>query len=229
MDSVIKQLEPHFKKLIKDFSKGDQEKAWLAFQRSNEYLLRLKRRYNELLKIEREIVNSELGKTLRSLNDMQLDFVDKTEGFHQHVYSCVSAFIMLLNHIAKKDFKTQIPINSVEEFLRFLGRKSYSSVIKDQVHYLEKSVDFRNKFIDHPQQHALHDWMTYTYPGGCVVIYFIRRGNEVYYRGLQINPYSPDFEPPVNYKSFYISPPHVKVYDAVKRLVVLMAEQLAQD
>ena len=56
--------------------------------------------------------------------------------------------------------------------------------------------------------------MTYTYIDLHCIIYFIRQGNNVVFRSV-FDPYDKDFVPPVDHKSFYVSPNSKITYDAL--------------
>lgn len=207
---VLSSLDECFKKLFSD-EQGEADRNKLeATQRFNEFASRLEMRFEELTKVEREIFHAEPETIQRDMKEIQLDFVNRVEGFYQHYYATISAFAMYLNYVAGHDFKRGMPIGGNKDFLEFLGSK-YPE-LKDNLLDIERARDFRARFVDHIQQHTLHDWMTYSFPGKmgeeCVIIYFIKKGPEVYHRGFQLNPYVDDFRPPVNYESFYVSPPH---------------------
>lgn len=227
----LEKIRQHCEKLVARFADDKKEKAEMACRAFTEYVERLGNRHNELRQIEEFKTNAdpdEMAKHEITLTDLQLGFVDKTEAFHQQVYATISAFIMLLSHVAGQKFLSQMPIDSLTKFLRHISDKSYESIVKDQATLLIKSADFRSKFIDHPQQHALHDWLTYSYGTGTCIIYFIRKGNEVYYREPK-DPYAPDFTPPVNYKSFYVSPAHTQVFLAVIYFTEKVLSSLAHE
>jgi len=213
----LEKIRRHCENLVIYLADDKREKAEMACRAFTEYVERLWNRHNELLQIEAFSINADPGRMTKheiTLAELQLAFVDKTEAFHQQVYATISAFIMLLSHIADQKFLSQMPVDSLTKFLRHISDKSYESIVKDQAALLIKSADFRSKFIDHPQQHALHDWITYSYGTGVCIIYFIRKGNEVYFIEPR-DPYAPNFVPPVNYKSFYVSPAHTQVFLAV--------------
>lgn len=155
-----------------------------------------------------------------------MDFVDKIEAYFQQVYSTLSAFIMLLSHVADDDFKKQMPIKGAEKFLLWISKRSYSGQLKDNVTLLGKAREFRTIFIDHPQQHILHDWMTYSHLNGTAIIYFVRNGNKVYAPGSIVDPYNPNFRPPFDYKSFYVSPDYRKVHESMKSFVKATLESI---
>ena len=208
-DYALSSLDECFKKLFSNEEGVDRNKLE-ATQRFNEFVSRLEMRFEELIKVEREIFHAEPETIRREMKEIQLDFVNRVEGFFQHYYATISAFVMYLSHVANHDFKRGMPVSSIKEFLNFLESKCPE--LKTKLSEIERARDFRAKFIDHIQQHTLHDWMTYSFPGKmgeeCVIIYFIKRGSEVYHRGFQPNPYAEGFMPPVNYESFYVSPPH---------------------
>jgi len=206
------------------------DKKGLAVRTFNEFLLRLNKRASELLYFENLIFDQpKLELEKMTLKEIQMYFVDKTEGFHQHVYSVISAFAMLLNHIAPREFCQRIPIRKNGKFLKFL-KNEYPKLI-DFIKILELSTSFRNKFIDHTQQHVLHDWMTYSYPENnqakAVVIYFIKNSNNVYQREER-NPFSLNFQPPINCKEHYISPYYKDVYKSLLVIVEYIITEMGE-
>lgn len=221
---LIDSLQDSYKKLASDDSTKMQ-----AIQRFNEFFIRLEIRFLDLLKIESEIFNAEPGDMKRPMSEIQLDMVDKVESFYQQLYACMSAFTMLLNHIAPHDYRRSMSIGSVKKFLEFLLSKHLDH--GESLSWLETARDFRARFVDHVQQHVLHDWMTYSYPGKfgpeCVIIYFVKKGPEVYHRGFQTGPYDPSFEPPVNYESFYVTPPHKECFLSFELITENVIQHLA--
>jgi hypothetical protein len=193
------------------------QKKLEATQRFNEFLWRLDQRYQRLKSVESFIYHANITTLHVPMRDVQLEFVNCIEAYYQQLYASLSAFAMFLNHVASPSFKRGLPIGSVKGFLGFLRNKTGFD-LDNQLTELERARDFRAKFVDHTQQHALHNWMTFSYPTKvgpeCIVIYYISRGPEVYFRS-HVNPYTPDFQPPVNYESFYISPPHNKCHQTL--------------
>ncbi|MES2762034.1 MAG: hypothetical protein V4677_07505 [Bacteroidota bacterium] len=217
--------------LLTDFSPERREKAIRAYQRYNENLLRLEKRFNEYIQIETKkamVDLEELEKQNRTLEDLQLEFVDKTEAFHQHVYATISTFILLLSHVAGHKYKGQLPISGVTKFLKYISETNQDEYIDVQADALKTSIDFRAKFIDHPQQHALHDWMTWSHGSGTCIIYFIRTGNGVYVPE-HIDPYACDFRPPIDCGDFYVSPPPHEAFLAIKGFSVAILDNLIKE
>jgi len=218
---IFADLEECFEKIGTDANGKLSEGKLEATQRFNEFVHRLELRFEELEKIEYEINNLKPDVTSQEVHALQLGFVDKVEGFYQHLYASLSAFAMYLNLLTDHDFKHGFKIGSIKHFLVFLQSKFPS--LKENLSDLEMGRDFRAKFVDHVQQHTLHGWLTYSFPSKdgeeCVIIYFIKKGNEIYYMGENVNPYSKDFKPPVNYKTFYVSPPHRKVRESFLAVV----------
>lgn len=229
MEELIKKIKSECDTIIKDFAPQSKENSIMAYQRFNEYILRLESRFDQLLNLEKEIAEFDPAKAERRLKDIQLDFVDKIEAYFQQLYSTLSAFVMLLNHIANDGFKSQMPIKGIEKFLSWISKQSYSSQLKEGIFLLDKAREFRDIFIDHPQQHILHDWMTYSHLNGTAIIYFIRDGNKVYTPGNTVDPYDPNFKPPFDYKSFYVSPDYRKVHDSMKYFVNSILELIKRE
>ncbi|HEX7456629.1 MAG TPA: hypothetical protein VF303_04160 [Candidatus Nanoarchaeia archaeon] len=215
----VQSLKKDCERLLKKFDKRSRGKKATAIQRFNEYLVKLYWRYKELSLAQTEISTRTPFNLKRPLSHSQLDFVDKLEIFYQGLYATISAFSMLLNHTAPPEYRKDMPIRSAERFIRFM--KKNSSNLDAEWDLLEKARDFRIKFIDHIQQHVLHDWMTYsTVRGGAVVIYFIPEDypNPVYFTE-PLDPLDPNFIPPVGNRGFYVSPPYKDVYKALKKTV----------
>jgi hypothetical protein len=99
-----------------------------------------------------------------------------------------------------------MPIRGVTKFINWIQSKDINSAnFEKQSLALLDSTTFRSKFIDHPQQHALHDWLTFTSEESSI-IYYIRTGDNVYFPTDLTDPYVIGFEPPVDCRSFYVSP-----------------------
>ena len=204
--------------IAEEFQQEKKDIILRASQKYNEHFIRLEKRYQGLLRIEKakELIDlEELDKQGRTLEDLQLEFVDKTEAFYQQIYAAISTFVLLLSHVGGHKFKGQLPIKSISRFLIFITEWFPSDSLRQNAKILKISIDFRSKYVDHPQQHVLHDWMTYSYGTGTCIIYFIRTGNGVYVPEI-FNPYDPNFKPPVDHEDFYISPPHTVVFKALQ-------------
>lgn len=211
-DTFINEMATFCTKLSANFSTEVLNKAITAFIRFKDCSNIINLRHNELIKAENQLAAIR-PEDATPLKLVQLDYVNKTESFHQQIYVGISAFIMLLNHIVK----LEMPRNSVEKFLKFLDRElnfTHSEAIK----VLNDSRFFRAKFIDHIQQHVVHDWMTWDYETGVTVIYFIRTGDRVFTPTV-FDPYSPNFVLPVDHKSFYVAPKHYEVNNAYSQVV----------
>lgn len=224
-------LEKYFKILSID-SVGNFSKSQFVFiQRFNEYLFQLQYRYNYLILREHEIVKAEPRLIKKSLQSIQLTFVNDLESFFEQLYATLCAFSTLLVETTSNGYvPTDITENN-EKFLNFLeGFLPQSEKLK--VKDLKDAKTFRNEII-HYKNRVRRDWMNFTYPSRegleCTVIYYLSRGPEIYYRGVQLDPYTPEFKPPVNYISFYVSPPHKKIYNAFLDIVNLTLEKITND
>ena len=227
MDKFIAFLEPTYRKIIEGGSNIEKKRE--SAQRFNEFMERLGYRYMELIQAEGALkpIFFEKNPTRDELRKIQLNFLNKSEAFYQQVYASISALIMLLSHVGNRSFLNAMPFNSVSKFLQFLERYEQ---LREPVKYLGMANDFRVRAVDHVQQFALHDWMTMRYLGKyepeVVVIYFTKNGNEIYYRPY-MDPYSPSFQPPVNYKEFFVSPPYKEVYFSFIHVVEVVLNDLA--
>src|SRR5689334_18548500 len=136
------------------------------------------------------------GYTGPELPERQLRFVDKMEAFHQHIYATLAVLALVLNQRRAKDGEQAYPVGSISRFLAALKERDfrYKDRFLDHVSVLERSADFRSKYVDHPERHQLHDWMTYRPDRYTYVIYFIRKGTGVFWRGGPPDPFHPDFQ-----------------------------------
>jgi hypothetical protein len=203
-------------RLMKDADGKLDPKKTEVTQRFNEFAWRLDQRFLALKNIEQAMFFHDPSKMIYTTHDVQHEFVNRTEAYFQQLYASMSAFVLYISFIGSHKIKQGLPIKSIKLFLKHI--ESVNGLdIKNEVQLLEYSRDFRAKFIDHTQQHILHDWETFSRWGDagneCVVIYFIKKGPEVYFRG-EIDPYSPTFKPSSNHESFYVSPPHEKCHSA---------------
>ena len=67
-------------------------------------------RYEALEKVWWELDNLDKIENPRNSHEVQLDYVDKNEAFHQQVYACLSALILFLNNTWKHSLVRWIPI-----------------------------------------------------------------------------------------------------------------------
>lgn len=220
MKDLLKAIDGNWDKLLIGHRGKKKEGVCMTLHRLKESLVKLDYRYFDLGEIVRlldQLQSDEMGEPLHY---WQIAFVDVVEAFHQQIYSTLSTLILVLNHLGLNGKKH--PINSVKKFLEFVKEKQlqYRSALADQIDILQKSRDFRSKFIDHPQQHQLHDWMTHrTEEGEMYIIFFKRKGKEVY-APTPKHPSDPEFKPPVNCgKDFYISPDERKTLKAIEVLI----------
>jgi len=211
---LAQDLVPGAQARVEKYSGLKRFDAAQATHRFREYLHRLDGRLWDLAYADKALtVDGEDGEP-DYLHRAQLTFVDRVEAFHQHVYAAMSSLILCASHILSPSETSQLPIRSVSRFLDRHG----SGVFSHASSGLKASLAFRNRFIDHPQQHALHDWMTFKSPSGTVVVYFIPQYSHLdsdptrptaYYaiRAIDnLDPFSDDFRPPVDCTSFYVSP-----------------------
>ncbi len=229
-DAYRRANEQNFHFLMRMPDASVDQKKLEATQRFNEFLWRLDQRYQQLKAVESFIYDADSAGRTVPMRDVQLEFVNRIEAYYQQLYASLSAFAMFVNHVAPHSFRRGLPIGGIEEFLRFLRTKTALN-IDNELTELERARDFRARFVDHTQQHALHNWMTFSYPTGvgqeCVVIYYISQGPEVFFRP-HTNPYAPDFRPPVNYESFYVSPPHNECHKALFGMCQKVIRQISE-
>lgn len=188
-------------------------------QRFNEFTWRLDQRFLTLCKIEQAMF-FDPDKLVYSTHDIQLEFVNRVEAYFQQMYAAISAFVLYLTHMAPKEFKREMPFNSIEKFLKFLEKRD--ALFEKESKILERARDFRARFIDHTQQHILHDWetsasMDASGHNSCTVIYFNKKSPSAFYRGV-FDPRDARYEPSGDYETFYVSPSHREAHAAFYNL-----------
>jgi len=147
-----------------------REKLQLAANVLKEHLHRLDVRHLAVSRSERRCRRKRVGK--RQILDFQLDLVDKLEAFHQGVYSTIAALLLFLSHAAPREKVRDLPIKSVKRALELFESLSVSPLVKEAVRTLRSSNEFRTQFADHPQMHALHNWLTFTFHAQAIVLFF---------------------------------------------------------
>ncbi len=226
IEKLLKTIEDRWKELLKKRKGQDLDQAGVTLHKLKEALIKLDYRYSDLVQVFPmfdSLTADEMGEPLHYL---QVAFVDRVEAFHQQIYSTISTLILVLNHFKDDDKGSNHPIGSVKQFLDYIkdNKLRYRSTLINQVDCLQRSRDFRSKFIDHPQQHQLHDWMTFRAEDGIYLIFFVRKGNEVYAINPIIHPFDPEFKPPINCgKDFYIAPSEK---ETIRAIVVLIGHIL---
>lgn len=219
MEKLAKEIQSKCKKITKKFPPARKNGAGFACQQFTESLLSLERRYNELLKIEREILDfSENSKPGRSLNEIQLDYVDKTHAFHQQIYATISALMKLLTLLGNEEFIQQFlqgkNLRSVERFLKNLRDTGpHAEHIDCSIGFLLHSRYYRAKFVDHPQQLKIHSWITQSLAEHVAIIYFGFPKDKVFAPNPMINPYF------ILDEDIFVPRHHTWVYNSLINLV----------
>lgn len=221
--ACVAAMRSYLNPYIQDFDAAQAHRAALAYQTFAEYFDRLEARYAEASRVE-VLTTVEHDFTMsdgRLLHEHQIELVDKTEAFHQQIYAALSAYRGLLLTTLPRSERDRLPKDSVSKLLRYVKERSNSSVLQNHIVHLERSVDFRARFVDHPDQHVVHDWMTFRPLGRTVTVYFaphfggatpeqearlreqLRLQSE--HNGFA-DPWSAYFHPPLACESFYVSP-----------------------
>lgn len=160
-------------------------------------------------------------------HELQLRLVDKIEALHQQIYVTLASLIKVVSYLGINGKKESIPIDSVRKFLLHLKERTfrYQSPVHVCIDELLKSEDYRAKFVDHPQQHKMHNWMTYIFVRNgidkCAIIYYPKYGSiPVYAPGPITDPYDPRYKPPLGgVKAYFISPDVDQTINAIFLLI----------
>ncbi len=215
--------------LTREFREAQRDKAWSALDRFVEYADRVDRRFEELSEAQ-DHTSAMVVPPGPELDEAQRHLVDKTEAFHQEIYAALSAFIILLNHVSPRSVRGQLPRRSVQKFLEFVEQNYADVVGRETTTQLLASVRLRARFIDHPQQGPVHDWMTMRSDDRTVVIYYIPIAIPTTVRMVAVHdPFAPDFRPPVDCAEFCVAPWPEYTCRAFEKLVILLPRSLADD
>lgn len=201
--------------LVKKGKLEEDRETALSFFNLIEITERLLDRCSELEGIQRKIRLFEDKKTQKeNLKELQSNFINKTEAFHQQIYATLSTFVNLLMKISPKHFKNSMPRWSIQKFLSYSVQ--FEPKLSNSVKLLLKSGEIRNKCIDHPQQQSgSFEWQTFTNINKTYGIYFIRDNTK-----NQID-ISSEFKSPIKIlttfraKEVYIVPHHNEVFTAI--------------
>lgn len=104
------------------YESGNKEKINNSSSRLNEFIDRLLIRYLEIKEIELEMHTVEEVKNPRPMVEIQTDFVNKTEGFHQQFYAVIGAYIKLLSHSTSSKFIRNMPYSKTSDFLKYIKK-----------------------------------------------------------------------------------------------------------
>lgn len=222
---VVASIEQNWEN-YKTCVRSNERDALTALQNFKEAFQRLGYRYDQVKNITETVNNISDGEDEgMTLHEAQIKLVDRIEAYHQQVYSVISGLSNLMNHFSLGGSKAEHPINSNKRFLEFLKENNrYRSQFVTAIDALMRSIDYRAKFIDHPQQHLTHDWMTFSTNeksrNDLYIIHFIKYGNEIYAPGGNTNPEDPTFRPPINCgDDFYVSPNVYRTQEAMTHVV----------
>lgn len=211
---------------LSEIKNCSHEEVYPVAQRFLEFFDRLVKRYSEILEIEWEMLYWQKLND-RTLDEIQKDFVNKTESFHQEVYANISSFIKVLSLIAPKEFVERIPIRSNQSFLGFI--KDNVMGTNSKIEILLKSIgEYRVKYIDHTSQYMIHDWMTFLVPEGKIfIIYFSELGEGDYKELSDIIP-SFNFPGKTTFPArvFFAPPHHKETVKAYIDFILLVFEYL---
>jgi hypothetical protein len=218
VEPFLELIFQNIDKLVADLSDDKRRKAILALRRVRDNMIRLQDRYIALLATEQ-------GPPANSA-DWQYEFVDKTEAFHQQVYSTISTLIHVLNYVGIRGVNAEHPSRSVQRFLDFLTRlPQFNDKFREDVYAVLKSVQFRAEYIDHPQGRPAYDWMTYNYLGTAYLIYYAPTSDALKASAFDIessDPTAPGFSPPIACDQFCVSPFPDRIFEGVIAVVSVL-------
>ena len=223
MKNIHEAFEKNWENLVDHLDEQSREKVGLALHKLRESLSRLNYRYSEYETAQMNLYQAGENGEEPNFTICQERLVDRLEAFHQQVYSTISTLILVVNFLGVNGEKNH-PINSVKRFLEYIILNIPNDIeIENSIDELLASISYRAKFVDHPQQQKLHNWMTFGYRGEHFVIYYIPKGREVYVHDNS-HPRDPNFKPPVNCEEFMVNPDGQSVYKSVFDLVEYIYE-----
>jgi len=217
-ETLEANLEPVLKELAKSYSEDSKKnKAETALMRFYEFYDRLVSRYAEVRRIEWEMYYLDQLREKRTMKEIQSDFVNKTESFHQQIYASVSALIKLLSHVAPENFIKRMPSARATNFLSFVEKEI--PTCKEDVKKIQQSLDYRADYIDHTNQKKLHNWYTYSNVDGKSYIIYYRESGQGDFLDLSHIAKIP-MKSPFRAKEFFVPPHHSETLSTLKSLMV---------
>lgn len=227
MKFLHKKIYLPAKNYISKYKDLDKEKAQLSLQAFIEFYRRLLNRILELNETEDElykfIERQEGHISTRPLDEIQIDFVDKTEAFHQHIYSTLSSFVKLLSILAPHDFIKGSHIASNEKFISYIRElTNYDTTI------LQASLKYRGTYIDHTSQIRHFNWMTYFFGSLVYIIYYEPDINGKFEEICLPITVEDEFKIslPVKVNNFFITPHHKNVVSVLNGFIEALFEYL---
>jgi len=136
-----------------------------ASRNLHEILDRLAIRLSNLVKAEKLLSMDQTLQQEVATRDLQSEFINATESFHQQIYATLPNFIKLLKLILKDD----IPSDSVSSFI-----DSYLLALLpervEEIGVLKRSHSLRT-IIDHANHSKTWNWYTTSYFGRGFIVY----------------------------------------------------------
>ena len=226
-------IDPSLEKLLGVLSvdkKGKfSRKQFVLTQRFTEYLFQLQYRYKALLYSDQKLF-IEPRHLKQPLQEVQLSFMNDLTAFFEQLYATLATLALLIIGTTTKNYAPKNITSSNEKLFNFLESFCDASELP-KIHKLRKANSFRNKVV-HYLKDVQQDWITYSYPRRTdpesVVIYFIAKGSEVYYR-IPLDPYNSKYKPPVNYESFYMNPSYKETYQSLYEVVFSTLRKIVAD
>lgn len=229
---VIENASNFASSLMSSFEGDRLNRVSLSASLLWEYIIKTDWRYHDLLLAVKEF-NVASKKDDRSARTRQLQYVDRTEAYHRQIYGTLSVLLLFLSHAAPRRIVSQLPISSVQKFLKFLHKQPKLVSCSEHFDQLLSSVKYRASFLDHPQQSKLHHWMTIGLPTETVIIHYIptyvepikndgeiSAATEIQY----LNPRAPNFKPIIACSSFAVSPEIKKTHVSLCSTILCVLE-----
>lgn len=204
--------------LLKKNSTSRNNHSSLDF-RFLEFFERTILRYVSVKQIEWEMVHLDRLRDKRPRGDVQKDFVNDTESFHQQIYATLSAFIKLLTHIAPKKFSSQMPSKSLCKFIDFL--KKEVSNIEEEMAVIKRSREYRTRYVDHINQNISHNWYTLEIHNGEIYIVYYSTGSNGKIMDIpEIDGGGFTFKTSLLVESYFVPPHHKDTIIALSNVVL---------
>lgn len=236
LSPVIDLIKARWDDLLACVTEQRRPSLAMRFHRLQENAARLVYRLDDFREAERQLdAEGAQGRYGEGHHYLQIRLVDRIEAFHQQVYQTISNLVMVPTFVGPEVMKRNYPIDSVQKFLTFLKENEfrYSSKTLEQIDILLRSVEFRARFVDHPQQHQLHDWMTHNNLGKTTAIYFQPDPSgvtAVLYMPDHRDPDDPNFRPAVDVgDNFYVAPSLQRTYDAFQAVSTALLRRVIEE
>jgi hypothetical protein len=203
-------------------------KADFALVRFREDLQRLDWRYQDYREANRNYKRTQRNRRrAKDLDHCQKKLVNKSMAFHQQAYVVIASLGSLLNQL-KDEKASQFPWQEVTDLLDVLESRHFkdNEGRLDDLYVVRNAAWYRSKYVDHPQQHQPHCWLTHYEledDQEYIIFYNPIPGEEFEMLPIpeaSMNPKSELYRLPLGVEQWFTAPDVMATHEAIQRIVL---------